>query len=256
MAKAQHSVTKLWQTDTVLNIPESVLHEKDVLYVSLIDGDAWAADGKGGVGTVSIDGKIKNTSWITGLNAPKGMARVGDRLYVADLNEVAVIDIKKGAIDHKIAIPGAAWLNDVTADKKGTVYVTDSKNGTAYKIEGDKATLFLEGIKGINGIKAVADKVYVLGGDAMYLAGNDKKATKFAELEHGGDGLEPIGNGDFLATAWSGYLYYIKADGTKELLLDTHETKNKTADIGYDPKTRIIYVPTFLGKSVVAYKLN
>lgn len=255
-AKAQHSVTKLWQTDTTLAIPESVLPEKGILYVSLIDGDAWAADGKGGVGQVAPDGKIINPNWITGLNAPKGMARVGNLLYVADVSEVVVVDIKKGAVHHKIAIDGAGGLNDITADKKGVLYVTDSKNGTAYKIESDKPTLFLEGQKGINGIKAVGDKVYILTGDGMYLAGADKKTTKICELEHGGDGIEPIGNGDFLVTAWVGYLYYVHADGTKDVLLDTHESKNKTADIGYDPKAKIIYVPTFLGKSVVAYKLD
>ena len=44
--------------------------------------------------------------------------------------------------------------------------------------------------------------------------------------------------------------------GTKDVLLDTHTTKHRTADIGYDPKMRIVYVPTFLAKSVAAYKLN
>ena len=71
-----------------------------------------------------------------------------------------------------------------------------------------------------------------------------------------GDGIEPIGNGDFLVTAWGGWLFYVHTDGTKDVLLDTHETKKRTADIGYDPKSRIVYVPTFLGKSVDAYKLN
>jgi DNA-binding beta-propeller fold protein YncE len=175
---------------------------------------------------------------------------------VADVSDVVVIDIKKNTIDHKIAISGAAGLNDITIDKNGIAYVTDSKNGTAYKIEGDNATLFLERQKGINGIKAVGDKIYVLTSDGMYLVGTDKKATKICTLEHGGDGIEPIGKGDFLVTAWIGYLYYVHADGTKDILLDTHESKNKTADIGYDPKARIIYVPTFLGKSVAAYKLN
>ena len=47
-AQAQtHRLEKLWQTDTVVAIPESVLaDEKDnVLFVSLIDGGGWEADG-------------------------------------------------------------------------------------------------------------------------------------------------------------------------------------------------------------------
>ena len=90
----------------------------------------------------------------------------------------------------------------------------------------------------------------------MYVADAAKKLTKMCALEHGGDGIEPIGNGDFIVTAWEGYVYYVQANGKKDVLLDTHTTKKRTADIGYDPKTRIVYVPTFLGKSVAAYHLN
>src|SRR5678816_3212480 len=73
---AQHSVTKLWETDTVLKVPESVLFDADnkILYVSNIDGtDGWAKDGKGSVAKVGMDGKIIAVEWVTGLNAPKGL---------------------------------------------------------------------------------------------------------------------------------------------------------------------------------------
>ncbi|OOQ57716.1 SMP-30/gluconolactonase/LRE family protein [Mucilaginibacter pedocola] len=256
VTRAQHAVTKLWQTDTILAVPESVLPGKGVLYVSQIGDPKNPTARKGGVAQLSPAGKVLKTDWITGLQAPKGMAQIGNLLYVADVNELVVVDIKKGLIDHKITFSGNPGLNDVTADKNGIVYVTDPRNGSAYKVEGDKYTLFLEGLKGINGIKAVDDKIYVLTADGIYLAGNDKTATKICTLEYGGDGIEPIGNGDFLVTSWVGYLYYVHADGTKDLLLDTHESNNKTADIGYDPKAKIIYVPTFYGKSVAAYKLN
>ena len=35
---AQHSLEKIWESDTTLAVPESVLADKDVLYVSLVDG--------------------------------------------------------------------------------------------------------------------------------------------------------------------------------------------------------------------------
>jgi hypothetical protein len=255
-SSAQHKLTKVWQTPAELAIPESVLPANGILYVSLIDGDAWAKDGKGGVAKVSLDGKIISTNWITGLHAPKGMAIKGNWLYVADVDELVVINIKANKIEHKIAIDGAKGLNDVTVDKNGVVYVTDSMTGMVHKVVGDKASLYMQDLKGLNGIKAVADKLYLLTGDGTYVAGADKKPVKLCVLEHGGDGIEPIGNGDLIATAWSGYLYYVQADGKKDLLLDTHTTNDKTADIGYDAQNKIIYVPTFLGKTVVAYKLD
>ncbi len=254
--KAQRNLKRLWETDSVLNIPESVLPVKDVLYVSLIDGEPWGKEGKGGVGKVNYKGKVIDDNWITGLNAPKGLAIKGDLLYVADLDELVVISISKGKIDHKIKIDGASGLNDVTLDKNGVVYVSDTQKACVFRVEGDKAVLYLENLKGANGVKAIGDKLYVLTGDGMYFTDPGKELTKICTLEHGGDGIEPIGNGDFVVTAWGGWLYYIHADGTKDVLLDTHTTKSRTADIGYDPKSRIIYVPTFLAKSIVAYKLN
>lgn len=253
---AQHRVDKLWETDSVLAIPESVLPQRECLYVSLIDGGAWEADHKGGVARLDHHGKVLSDTWITGLDAPKGLARYGDLLYVADLSNVVVINIPQNRIDHKIPVPGAKGLNDITVTSDGTVYVTDTQQSNVFKITGDKPTLYADSLKGVNGIKAVGKLVYLLTGDGMYVSDAPHKVRKLCDLEHGGDGIEPVGNGDFLVTAWGGWLYYVNAAGTKQLLLDTHETNHKTADIGYDSATKTVYVPTFLGKSVAAYRLD
>lgn len=255
--QAQHKLTKLWESDTTLLVTESVIPYNGTIYTSQINGQPWIKDGNGAIGTLTMSGKVKNLKWITGLDAPKGLAVNGDWLYVADLKDVVVISISKNKIDHKITIADAVGLNDVTVDSKGVIYTTDSQNARVFKIEKDVPTLYLEGLRGINGIKAIGDKLYILTGNAMMVADAAKNLTKFATLENGGDGIEPIGNGDFLVTAWAGWLYYVKADGTKEVLLDTHTTKNrKTADIGYDAKTKIVYVPTFSANSIEAYKLD
>jgi len=253
---AQHSVAKIWETEPLLKVPESALFTKDVIYVSIIDGQPWDADGKGGIAKVGKDGKIINVDWVTGLSAPKGMAIVGDLLYVADIHDVVAISISKGKIDHKIPVPESGGFNDISTDKNGVVWVTDSQKGQIYKVQGKTATLFMDNIRGINGIKAIDDKLYVLNGKEMFVTDASKTRTTIVALEKGGDGIEPIGNGDYIVTAWAGYMYYVNTDkGTKDLLLDTHDKAN-TADIGFDPATKIIYVPTFSGNSIAAYKLN
>src|SRR5580698_7218909 len=135
----QPSLQKLWETDTIIAVPESVLPDpaNNILYISLVDGAPWDADGKGGVGRLSPDGKQYNGSWITGLNAPKGMGRYGNRLYVADISDVVVIDIPKGKVIKKIPVPGESGLNDITVDNSGVVYVSDSKSGKVYRIAND-----------------------------------------------------------------------------------------------------------------------
>ena len=252
---AQHKLEKLWESDTTLATPESVLYDKSGLYVSLIDGGGWDADGKGEIGKLDKNGKIVNAAWATGLNAPKGMGLWNKKLYVADITEVAVINTA-GKIETKIPVEGAQGLNDITIDDKGTVYASDSKMGNVYQISNGKASLYLSDLKGVNGLKAVGSDLYILTGTGVLKAGADKKTLTVAPMQIGGDGIEPVGNGDYIVSCWVGLIYYLNKDGKMETLLDTREQKRNSADIGYDPATRTVYVPTFLKKSVVAYKLK
>lgn len=257
-AAAQHQLQKIWETDTTLAIPESVLPDvaNKVLYVSLIDGPPWEADGKGGIAKVDLNGKIINANWITGLQAPKGLGMFGKKLYAADMKGVAIIDIDKGAVESVITIDSAQGLNDITVDSKGVVYVSDSRAGKVYRIENGKASLYLSGFRGLNGLRALGNDLYVATGKDVFKVDANKAQTSIGIIDQGGDGIEPVGNGDWIGSAWVGYIYYLYADGKRDLLLDTHEQKINTADIGYDPVTKIVYVPTFARKSVVAYQLK
>jgi sugar lactone lactonase YvrE len=255
--KAQeHKLEKLWETDSIVAVPESVLPANSTLYISLIDGGGWDADGKGGIAKLGADGKNYKALWITGLNAPKGMGIAGNRMYVADITEVVVIDIAKGKIEKRIAIDSANGLNDITVTDKGIVYVSDSRTGKIWRIENDAASIYLENMKGVNGLRAVGDDLIIASGKSFIKADAQKKIKPIAELPESGDGIEPVGNGDYIVTAWPGYIFYVYADGRIETLLDTHLEKKNTADIGYDPVKRIVYVPTFNAKTVVAYQLK
>jgi hypothetical protein len=147
-------------------------------------------------------------------------------------------------------------LNDITVSDKGIVYVSDSRTTKVWRIENDKPSLFLDSMKGVNGLKAIGNDLYILSGKNFVKADAQKNISKVADLDQGGDGIEPIGNGDFVVTSWGGWIYYVHADGKVETMLDTHLDKKNTADIGYDPATKIVYVPTFNAKTVVAYQLK
>ncbi|MFL5809078.1 MAG: ATP-binding protein [Flavisolibacter sp.] len=253
-----HQLVKLWETDSVVAIPESVLpdFENGILYISLIDGGGWDADGKGGVAKLNMYGKNYQPTWISGLNAPKGMGMSGNRLYAADISEVVVVDIANGKIEKKIPIDSATGLNDITVSNNGIVYVSDSRTGKIWRIENDKPVLFLENIKGVNGLKAVGDDLLIGAGQQFVKADKNKNLTTIVEVPQAIDGIEPVGNGDYIVTSWSGYIYYVTADGKFETMLDTHVEKMNTADIGYDAKRRIVYVPTFNAKRIIAYQLK
>jgi sugar lactone lactonase YvrE len=256
---AQHKLEKVWETDSSLLVPESVLFdaENKVLYVANIDGQPWEKDGKGSIGKVGLDGKIIQTNWVSGLNAPKGMARIKNSLYVADVEGVVVIDIRQGRIINTIKVEGAQGLNDVSADNKGVVWVTDSKLKKLHRVANGKVETYLEGLKGPNGILAHQNELYILDAGGMYRIEKDKTLTKITDgMEGGTDGIENVTGKDFIVSAWAGAVWYVDEKGNKELLLDTRDKKINSADIGYDAKNRMLYVPTFFKNSVVAYKLT
>jgi sugar lactone lactonase YvrE len=256
----QHQLIKKWESDTLFKVPESVLFDagNNVLYVANIDGtDPWGKDGKGSVGKLGIDGKIISVDWVSGLNAPKGMGLYKGKLYVADMGNLVVIDIATGTISKTIAVENAQGLNDVTLDKKGVIYVSDSKGKKVFRVKKGKAKLFLDSLKGPNGVLMRGRELYILDAGGAYKVEKDKSLTKLADgMEGGTDGIENVSGNDFIVSCWQGAIWYINADGTKEKLLDTREQKKNTADIGFDPKTKTIYVPTFWKNSVVAYEVK
>lgn len=261
----QATLTKLWSTDTTLKVPESVCFDakRNILYVTNIDGQPWGKDGQGFVSRVSPkDGKIVSLRWVEGLHAPKGMGLYKNRLYVADLNEVVVIDIEKGAIEKRIAIANAEGLNDVTVAPNGQVLVTDSRKKTVHVVvpetnSGPYLDSARSGLKGPNGILAGPAGLLVLDDSSVKLAGVDGTLTKVAPASNGADGIEHVKGDEYIVSCWKGDVYYVNIkNNSADKILDTQAEKLQTADIGYDPKKKIVYIPTFFGNHVTAYKLT
>ncbi len=254
-------LVKIWETDTLLKTCESVLfdEEKMILYVSNIDGNPGAKDGKGSIGTVGLDGKIQNANWIAGLNAPKGMALYKGTLWVSDIDELLSIDVNSSMITSRIKIDGAIFLNDVAVDKKGIVYVSDSRTRMVHRVEGTAVSTYLDStvLKGPNGLLTHGDDLYVLDQGTLYEVERKMKAEKVAEgMERDTDGIEPVGNNEFIVSCWGGTVYLVKEKKAPVKLLDTRAEKINSADIGYDRKNKTVYIPTFFKNSVAAYRLK
>lgn len=252
------NLEKIWEAKESLPVPESVLYKADTkeLYVSLIDGSANVKDGKGGIAILNLDGSMKNAHWVSGLNAPKGLAIYKNTLYVADLTAVVSIDLPTGKVKHKLEIEKAVFLNDLTVDNKGTLYVSDTRTNKIYQIKDNRYELFSENVTSANGLKWMDKSLFVLAGTELWKIDKKKQVTVIARgFEKVGDGLEPIGNGEFIATCWAGIIYHVKKDGSIEKLQDV-QGKMNTADLGYNPTDKIIYIPTFNQNSVIAYQLK
>lgn len=257
-SQAQHALHRLWETEATLPVPESVLFDaKDkLLFVAQIDGKAGEKDGKGGIGKVGLDGKIIDKDWVTGLNAPKGMGRYGNKLFVADITAVVEIDIKSGKVIKTHEIEGSKFLNDITIDKKGTVFVSDSDMKKVFSLKDGKASLIFDDLTRPNGLLAVSDGLLIADNGALKKLGKDNKITTIADgMLPSTDGIEEVKSGEYVVSCWAGTVYYVTAKGA-EKLLDTTAEKINAADIGYDPAKRIVYIPTFMKNSITAYHLK
>jgi len=251
------SLQKMWQTDTVLTTVESALYDagNNIIYTSNIEGDASAKDGKGSIAKVKPDGTIEAARWATGLNAPKGMAILNGKLYVADVDALVVINLNDGKITTRHSVKGAVFLNDVATDGS-KIYVSDTRTGNIYMLDNNNVSTLTTGREGANGL--ACDKngnLYILDGKGLSKYSIANKQSQFInQAVTGGDGLVIIDDSTYLASRWQGEVYLIK-NGREQKLLDTKADSSNTADIGYIPDNKIVLVPTFFKNKVVAYKL-
>jgi len=253
------TVQKLWATDTILKVPESVLvdDKENCLWVSNIDGASNGKDGKGGISKLSKTGTPINLDWVTGLNAPKGMAKYKQELYVADLTELVIIDIKKGVVKNKIKVEGSVFLNDVTVNKNGAVFVSDSRTGKVHRIENSIVSIEIENLQGPNGLLSIEDQLLILDRGSLLSVTPGGAISKIMDgMDPSTDGIERVAPNQYIVSCWNGIVYFVAAGAQKITLFDTRSEKINSADIGYDAKNKIIYVPTFLKNSVVAYQLQ
>ncbi len=260
-----------WRLDG-LNTPESALLSPsgDVLYVSNINGAPTEKDGNGFISKVSPEGQLVTAKWATGLNAPKGMAVVGDTLFVADIDELTAIDLATGAIRKRYAAKGAKFLNDIAVDSDGRVYVSDMVGNIIWRLDGENFDRWLESdkLKSPNGLVVRGDMLIVgawgvmTNGFATDVPGHLLKVSlkdkSIANLGSGAsvgnlDGLEILSETEFLATDWlAGKVLKIHESGSATTLFDLTQG---SADLEFSAPRNTIYVPLMKNDALVAYPL-
>lgn len=256
-------LSEQWRTDTIFMTPESVMFDsiRNMLYVSNMNQEPMKKDNNGFITRMSPDGTITELKWVEGLSGPKGMTIAGDTLYVTDIDEIVLIDIKAGKIIRKVPVTGAIMLNDISADKNGDLYSSDTQADKIFLYSGGKISEWLsEGLNGPNGVLVAGDSV-LLGSEGDNNFSSVKIATKQQRIltdsiVHA-DGIAFTGiPGYYLVTDWNGKIFMVNPDNSKTSLLDTRNEKVNSADIAYIQKDSLLVVPTFYKNFVVAYKVS
>ncbi len=253
------SLSEVWATDTIMKTPESVLYDpaRNVLYVANMNRDE-EGDDTGFISRLNTDGSVIDLYWIDGLNEPRGMGIFDNMLFATDMDRLIVIDIEKGELVKSVPVEGAVFLNDLSIGKDGTVYFSDSRSGKVQTYDGESVTDWIPEINGPNGLFDEGDKILVAASGDGEVRLVDKETMDYDVIATGigVDGIEYTGADDYyIVSEWKGVIHVIGND-TIQKVLDTEAEEKNTADIGYNMKENIVYVPTFFDNRVVAYKLN
>ncbi len=126
------------------DMPESALVDsrEQRIILSNIGGHPGEVDGNGYLSLIGIDGALIEEHWVVGLDAPKGLALVGDALLVADLGRLHVIEAATGVIRQSIEVEDAQFLNDVTSDGD-VAWITDLLDHTIWVYRDGEVTRWL-----------------------------------------------------------------------------------------------------------------
>lgn len=252
--------TKTGELRDQLQAPEAARYDADqnVWFIANINGEPAGKDNNGFISRVTPDGKVETLKFIAGgvkgvtLNAPKGMAIIGDTLWVADIDAARAFNKRTGALVRSVNVAGAKFLNDAATGPDGSIYLTDT--GVAadfshpgpdriYQVKGGKATVALESadLSGPNGITWVPGEdefviVPFLGTNIVAWKPGEKAVRTLGTGPGQQDGVEVLPDGGLLITSWTDSSLFILKDGRTTKVADSVPS---AADIGFDGKSRV-----------------
>jgi sugar lactone lactonase YvrE len=265
-----------------LKVPESARYdaELDVWFVTNINGNPSQKDNNGFIARIHGDSLSAATMLVEGgkrgvnLNAPKGMALLGDTLYVADIDMLRKFNKRTGEFLGAVSLRdyGATFLNDVAAGPDG-IYVTDTgirfddqgamtHPGTnrVFRVTGLRVTAVLSGdsLMNPNGIAWDATNArFILapfGGPSLQAWNpGTPAATNLVAGPGGYDGIEVLPNGNILVSSWTDSTVYVVHGGSH--IMPLVRGVSAPADIGFDTKRNVVAVPRFNDGKVEYYRI-
>ena len=213
----------VWSVTEGLQAPESAFYDAESghLFLSQIgDGGGAKKDGDGWISKLTLDGKVVEDKWATGLNAPKGLRSHDGLLWVSDIARVVGFRIADGKQIIDVPIPDAKFLNDLATGPDGSVYVSDMVASRIYRFTDSKLDVFAEGeeIEHPNGLLVDGDQLVVGGWGTGFDPSNfttktlgrllkidlktGERTAVTAEPTGHLDGIEADGRGGYIVTDW------------------------------------------------------
>ena len=252
-------VSPLWSSAPGAFIrPESAQYDPDTGYVFVSEA---LPDGQGKVMLLDTDGNIVDPDWLTGLTWPKGLIIENGLVYVATDKDLVVANAATGEVVATYTADAGASLNDVTMAADGSVYVSDLNQAAVWRLKDGVFEIFVSDptLVSANGIRINDDKLWLATFDQGVLYEIDLETKAISQVLDGVqafDGVIEIEPGIWLMSSFNGQIrMYNEEDGSLTSIYSNLFNHN-AADIGYDPASQTIFVPTFSPQGVFALQLH
>ncbi len=255
-----------------LNQPESVIYDEksDAIYISNINGDPLKLDNNGYITKISVNGQIMEKKWISGLDAPKGLAVSKDFLYVSDVNKIWKISIKNKS-KELFMIKDAGFLNDLVAHKDGTIFASDMFKNRIYRLKNNNLTIWKQSklLESPNGLLIEGNFLIIatwgkikkgfetdVKGKLIKVNIESRQIKKFFSTRPIGnlDGLVFNKNNGYLSTDWvNGKLITIDKKG---IVTDSKKINKGAADLGILMHKNLVLIPMMQNNNLTAFEFN
>ncbi len=255
-----------------LKMPESVEYDvkHDRYYASNMNGGLMEQDGNGSIALLDSKGKLIDPDWVSGLHSPKGLALHKDRLYVADVKQLVVIDVTAAKIIARYNADDSKVLNGITVSEHGKVYISDWFGNSIYTLDDGELTVWLanDALESPNGLAVNKDYLYVAswgknlkedfttetsGSIKKISLATQKIETIMPERWVNLDGISLYGKDKWLVSDFiNGDILLIDRQGKIEKNI---KIKKGTADFYHIIDKNLVVVPLLFDNQVVAYKL-
>jgi sugar lactone lactonase YvrE len=274
-------VLKLETPNIVKEITEGILHPESIVYSSkhqayfvsnIASGNPTETKAVGYIAKYARDGKLIKAKWVTGLHAPKGIAIVGDHLYVSDVTRIQKISISKAKIIKTFTVKDSKFLNDIVVDDAGNIYISDMWSDIIYRIQKDKLSVWVKDAKvaGSNGL-FTDGKEHILAvrwgteldmktwrakniGDMAIIPLKDpKNITNNTDIQGHLDGIAVDGKGMLWISDWlNGDVYSMEKNGKVKKMFNLGAG---TADLTVVKELNLLVVPQMNQNKIIFIQL-
>ncbi len=220
---AEPQFEELFTLEGSFNMPESAVIDENGEFVYVSNVNVYAKDGNGFISRVRTDGTDLQLRWLEGLDSPTGLAITGNRLFLADYDQLVEVDLTSANIVARYASPDAdPVLNDVAIANDGMVYVSGSGSRTIYRLAADALEVWLEDrdrLAFANGLLAIDERL-IHGGQTwtVFDAQTTESTDMLSVVNNTISDIDGITtdhcDGYFVTSIPSDEVWWIQSDGT------------------------------------------